>query len=215
LFAKRFEAALEKLAEGLHKEGTVKQYKKILERLGRLRQKYSRAAQYYEVCVEQDPASGKATAIRWQRTKPIAETLPGVYCLRTNEADWDEATLWRTYTMLTDLEAVFRSLKSELGLRPIFHRKTDRVSGHLFISVLAYHLVHPIRFQLKAADIHLSWEGIRRELAGQDRVTVTLRRADGKTIHIRKATRAEPRQQVIYDAFGISDRPGRTEKTIA
>ena len=215
LFAKRFEAALEKLAEGLHKKGAVKQYKKILERLGRLRQKYSRAAQYYEVRVEQDPASGKATAIRWQRTKPIAETLPGVYCLRTNEADWDEATLWRTYTMLTDLEAVFRSLKSELGLRPIFHRKTDRVSGHLFISVLAYHLVHTIRFQLKAADIHLRWEGIRRELAGQDRVTVTLRRADGKTIHIRKATRAEPRQQVIYDALRISDRPGRTEKTIA
>jgi transposase len=215
LFAKRFEAALEKLAEGLHKKGTVKRYEKVLERLGRLRQKYSRAAQYYEVRVEQDPASGTATAIHWQRTKPIAETLPGVYCLRTNEQDWDEATLWRTYTMLTDLEAVFRSLKSELGLRPIFHRKTDRVSAHLFISVLAYHLVHTLRFQLKAADIHLSWEGIRRELAGQDRVTATLTRADGKTIHIRKATRAEPRQQVIYDALGISDRPGRTEKTIA
>jgi len=215
LFAKRFEAALAKLAEGLHKKGTVKRYGKVLERLGRLREKYARAAQYYEVSVEQDPASGKATAITWQRTKPIAETLPGVYCLRTNEADWDEATLWRTYTMLTDLEAVFRSLKSELGLRPIFHRKTDRVSGHLFISVLAYHLVHTIRFQLKAADIDLSWEGVRRALAGQDRITVTLKRADGKTVHIRKATRAEPRQQIIYDALGIRDRPGRTEKTIA
>jgi transposase len=209
LFAKRFEAALEKLAEGLHKKGAVKRYDKVL------RQKYARAAQFYEVSVAQDPASGKATAITWQRTTPITETLPGVYCLRTNEQDWDEATLWRTYTMLTDLEAVFRSLKSELGLRPIFHRKTDRVSGHLFISVLAYHLVHTIRFQLKAAGINLSWEGIRRELAGQDRVTVTLRRADGKTVHIRKATRAESRQQVIYDALGISDKPGRTEKTVA
>jgi transposase len=215
LFAKRFESALEKLAEGLHKKGALKRYDKVLQRLGRLRQKYSRAAQFYQVSVEQDPASARATAIHWQRTSPIAETLPGVYCLRTNEQEWDEATLWRTYTMLTDLEAVFRSLKSELGLRPVFHRKTDRVSGHLFISVLAYHVVHTIRFQLKAADIHLSWEGIRRALTGQDRVTVTLRRADGKTIHIRKATRAEPRQQVIYDALGINDRPGKTEKTIA
>jgi transposase len=215
LFAKRFEAALAKLAEGLHKKGTVKRYEKVLERLGRLREKYARAAQYYEVTVAQDPATGKATAIAWKRTKPIAETLPGVYCLRTNEADWDEATLWRTYTMLTDLEAVFRSLKSEVGLRPVFHHKTERVSGHLFISVLAYHLVHTIRFQLNAAGIHLSWQGIRRALAGQDRVTVTLTRADGKTIHIRKATRAEPRQQVIYDALGISDKPGRTEKTVA
>ncbi len=82
------------------------------------------------------------------------------------------------------------------------------------ISVLAYHLVHTIRFQLKAAGIDLSWEGVRRALAGQDRVTATLKRADGKTIHIRKATRAEPRQQLIYDALGIGDRPGRIEKTL-
>ena len=215
LFTKRFEAALAKLAEGLHKKGCTKRYDKVLERLGRLREKYARAAQYYDVTVDRDEASDKATAIRWKRTKPIEQTLPGVYCLRTNEDAWDEATLWRTYTMLTDLEAVFRCLKSELGLRPIYHRKTDRVSGHLFISVLAYHLVHTIRFQLKAAGIHLGWDGLRRALAGQDRVTVTLKRADGKTVHIRKATRAEPRQQVIYNALGIGNRPGRTEKTVA
>jgi transposase len=79
-----------------------------------------------------------------------------VYCLRTNQDQWDEATLWYTYTLLTDLEAVFRSLKSELGLRPVFHHKTGRISAHLFISVLAYHLVHIIRVQLKACDIPLS-----------------------------------------------------------
>ncbi len=214
LFTNRFEAALEKLAEGLHKKGTVKNYEKVRERIGRLKQKYSRAAQYYEINVEHDQATGKASAIHWQRTKTIEQTLPGVYCLRTNQEHWDETTLWHTYTMLTDLEAVFRSLKSELGLRPVFHHKPDRVSGHLFISVLAYHLVHTIRFQLKACGIDLSWEGLRRELAGQDRVTVELKRADGKTLHIRKATRPEPRQQVIYDALGIADRPGRTEKTI-
>ncbi|MCP4376965.1 MAG: IS1634 family transposase [bacterium] len=214
LFAKRFEDALEKLAGGLHKKGTVKRYDKVLVRLGRLKEKYSRAAQYYEITVEHDPVSGKATALRWQRHKPIDDTLPGVYCLRTNQDQWDEATLWRTYTMLTDLEAVFRCLKSELGLRPVYHHNTDRVSGHLFISVLAYHLVHTIRFQLKACNIHLGWEGLRRELAGQDRVTVELKRADGKTLHVRKSTRPEPRQQIIYDALGISDRPGKTEKTI-
>lgn len=214
LFAKRFEAALEKLANGLHKKGTVKRYDKVLERLGRLKQKYSRAAQYYEVTVEHDESSGKASALYWKRKNTIDNTLPGVYCLRTNQDQWDEATLWRTYTMLTDLEAVFRCLKSELGLRPVFHQKTDRVSGHLFISVLAYHFVHTIRFQLKACGIHFSWEGLRRELEGQDRVTVELKRADGKMLHIRKATRPEPRQQIIYDALDLTDRPGKTEKTI-
>jgi transposase len=214
LFAKRFEDALEKLASGLHKKGTVKRYDKVLERVGRLKQKFSRAAQYYDLSVAHDEATGKASAIHWQRTQTVDDTLPGVYCLRTNQDQWDAATLWRTYTMLTDLEAVFRCLKSELGLRPIFHHKTDRVTGHLFISVLAYHLVHTIRFQLKACGIHLSWEGLRRELEGQDRVTVELKCADGKTLHIRKATRPEPRQQRIYDALGLSDRPGKTEKTV-
>ena len=214
LFTKRFENALEKLAAGLYKKGTVKRYDKVLERLGRLKEKYSRAAKYYEITVEHDSVTGKATALHWQRHKSIDDTLPGVYCLRTNQDQWDEATLWRTYTMLPDLEAVFRCLKSELGLRPVYHHKTDRVSGHLFISVLAYHLVHTIRFQLKACNIHLGWKGLRRELAGQDRVTVELKRADSKTLHVRKSTRPEPRQQVIYDALGISDRPGKTEKSI-
>lgn len=214
LFTQRFEAALEKLAAGLHQKGTVKRYDKVLERVGRLKQKYARAARYYDVTVDQDPTTDKASALHWQRNQTINDSLPGVYCLRTNQSEWDEATLWQTYTMLTDLEAVFRSLKSELGLRPVFHHKTDRVSGHLFISVLAYHLVHTLRFQLKACGIHLSWDGLRQQLEGQDRVTVELKREDGKTLHIRKATRPEPRQQIIYDALGISDRPGKTEKTI-
>jgi transposase len=213
-FAQRFEAELTKLAEGLEKKGALKRYEKVLERIGRLKQRYARAAQYYEVDVQPDEARRQAIALRWRRIQRIEESLPGVYCLRTNQTQWDEATLWHTYTMLTDLEAVFRSLKSELGLRPVFHHKSERVSGHLFLSVLAYHLVHTIRFQLKACGIDLSWEGLRRALEGQARVTVELQRADGKTVHIRKATRPEPRQQAIYDALGIPDRPGRTEKTI-
>jgi len=212
LSAQRFESALEKLALGLHKKGTIKKYDRIIERIGRLKQQYSRAAQYYEINVDQQ--NDKATAIHWTRTKTNEETLPGVYCLRTNQTQWDDKTLWQTYTMLTDLEAVFRSLKSELGLRPIYHHKTGRVSGHLFISVLAYHFVHTLRLQLKAQGIHLSWEGLRQKLAGQDRVTVQLKRKDGKTIHVRKTTRAEERQQTICDALGIKATPGWTEKTV-
>ena len=62
-----------------------------------------------------DPQSGKAVAVTWE-SQPRPGTMlthPGVYCLRTNLSDWDQETLWRTYTMLTDLEAVFRSLKSD------------------------------------------------------------------------------------------------------
>ncbi len=107
----------------------------------------------------------------------------------------DENTLWHTYTMLTDLEALFHSLKSELGMRPVFHQITKRVTGHLFISVLAYHLVHSIRYQLTKASITSSWFDLNKQLAGQNRVTISMQCKNNDVIHIRKSTRPEPRQQ--------------------
>ena len=144
-------------------------------------------------------------------TSPSAScilTHPGVYCLRSNETDWDEATRWRTYFMLTDLEAVFRSLKSELGLRLIYHHKPIRAEGHLFITVLAYRLVQVIRTRLRAGGENASWTALRRILEGQQRFTATFARTDGRTVHVRKATRAEPPQQAIYDALGVNSEPG-------
>ena len=71
--------------------------------------------------------------------------------------EWDEATLWRTYFTLTDIEAVFRSLKSELGLRPIYHHKPLRAEGHLFLTVIAYQLVQVIRRRLRQTGQCASW----------------------------------------------------------
>jgi len=75
--------------------------------------------------------------------------------------------------MLTDIEAAFRSMKSELGMRPVYHRIQDRVEGHLWITLLAYHLVHSIRLRLKDHHIHDSWETLRRTMRGHMRVTTT------------------------------------------
>lgn len=113
---------------------------------------------------------------------------PGVYCLRSNLNVIDEQTLWDIYIMLTDLEAAFRCLKSELGLRPIYHQITRRVDSHIFISVIAYHLLHTIRYQLKAKGIHESWSTIRKELSTHSRITSVFKTKDGKTVHIRKSS---------------------------
>jgi transposase len=118
-------------------------------------------------------------AIRWAR-QPIdgsMHTHPGVYCLRSNQTDWDSERLWRTYIMLTDLEAVFRSLKSELGLRPVYHHKEERVDGHLFITVLAYQFVQIIRKQLQEHDIQCRWSSLREILSVQQRVTASFQRS--------------------------------------
>ena len=90
-------------------------------------------------------------------------------------------------TALTDLEAVFRSLKSELGMRPVYHQKTHRVEGHIFITLMAYNLVHQIRLTLKAEGINDSWETIRTTLSTQMRTTASVRGEHGEQIHIRKS----------------------------
>ena len=110
--------------------------------------------------------------------------------------------------MLTDLESVFRSLKSELGLRPVFHQKEDRSDGHLFITVLAYHGVQLLRTQLKKAGIDDSWATLRKTLSIQCRVTTSLRRRDGRTVPVRKSTAAEPALMAIYQALAINPAPG-------
>ena len=131
--------------------------------------------------LETDAAGQAVTALRWEKT-PVPGTMltdPGVYCLRSNELSWDAERLWRTYMMLTDLEAVFRSLKGELGLRPIFHSKEERSDGHLFISVLAYQLVQTIRRRLRAKGIHDSWSSLREVLAVQRLSLIHISRSAG------------------------------------
>ena len=215
-FHVRMEEALNKLHAGLSKKGTIKKYPKILERIGRLREKNSRVAQDYRIEVIADEEKNNAIRIEWQR-EPQSEQkdkLCGVYCLRTNIPDWPEDQLWTTYTMLTEIEATFRSLKTELGLRPVYHQKEDRVTGHLFITILAYHLLHTLRYQLKQQGIHLCWESIRNIMSTQQRITITLPTNNNQTIHLRTTSKAEVRQKQIYAALDINPDPLGKNKTM-
>lgn len=211
-----FEALLQKLVDGLGKPAGAKTMGKVMEKVGRAKQRYARAAQHYQVQVVPDEGGENVAAITWEKhVKPGSAAMhPGVYCLRTTLIDLDDATLWRTYTMLTNLESVFRSLKTDLGLRPVYHQVERRVEGHLFISVLAYHFVHTLRLQLKANGVDDAWDTLRETLAGQQRITTTLQRRDGRAVHVRKATRPEPHQQKIIDILALPANPGGTHRAV-
>ena len=215
-FAKRFEEELQKLHDGLARPRTTKKIDKLWERIGRLKERCHGIGQHYEIEIIPDNDGKNATAIQWKREAKDGSLLthPGVYCLRTNETEWDDERLWRTYITLTDLESVFRSLKSELGLRPVFHHNEERSDGHLFITVLAYQFVQIIRRRLHAKGICDRWSSLRAILAGQCRVTATFRRSDDRTLHVRKATNAEPAQRKIYQAVDLSPSPGGVKQMI-
>ena len=215
-FAARFEGELKKLHDGLSRPRARKRLDRVWQRIGRIREKSRGAGAHYDIDVIADDSGGKARTVTWKR-RPLAGSMlthPGVYCLRTNVRDWDEETLWRTYTSLTDVEATFRSLKSELGLRPIFHRTQTRSDGHLFITVIAYQMVQTIRHRLAGQGQHACWAAIRAILEGQQRVTATFQRKDRRTLHVRKATRAEPGQLEIYRALALDPDPGGVRKMI-
>ena len=215
-FETRLEKALDALHEGLSRPRTVKALARVHERIGRIKATHSRVAGHYDIEVDADEDGKRAVAVRWTRRPRDGSmaTDPGTYCLRSNVTDWDEATMWRTYTTLTDVEAVFRSLKSELGMRPIHHQKAVRAEGHLFITVIAYQAVQVIRRRLAASGERASWTTLRRILAGQQRVTTTFQRPDGNALHVRTATQPEPAQRAILDALEITHRPGGTRKTV-
>ena len=116
--------------------------------------------------------------------------------------------------MLLDLEDAFRSMKSELGLRPVYHQSEYRCDGHLFITVLAYHVLHSIRLKLKSHGITHSWSTIRSRLATHYRVTTSMKRSDGKMLYVRKTAKPEECHTIIYDALGLPRRPGKISKAL-
>jgi hypothetical protein len=214
--AKRFEEGLQKLATGLAKPRGEKRLLKITERIGRLKENCHGIGQHYRIEYQTDSTGKKAQTLSWTK-QPVAGTQmsdPGVYCQRSNETSWTPQQLWRTYVMLTDLEAVFRSLKSELGLRPIFHQKEACSDGHLFISVLAYQFVQIIRSRLTEQGIHDSWASLRKIFQVQRRVTSSFKTREGRTLNVRKASLPEPQLAQLYQALSLDLNPGGTKKLI-
>ena len=184
---------------------------KVLEKIGRLKERYRRVARRYEIAVTPDE-SNRVKAITWERKEQNSQS--GFYCLRSNLLDFKEQELFDIFSMLADIEDAFRSMKSDLGLRPVYHQNEHRADGHLFITVLAYHVLHAIRFRLRKRGLTQSWSTIRKGLATHMRITTTMKRDDGKIIHIRKSGWPEIFHKRIYDALRLPLRPGKTVKTI-
>jgi transposase len=211
-FEKRFESALEQIQEGLSIKGRTKSYEKVLEKIGRLKEKNRRVSKRYEIEVEKDEGSNRAKSVNFTR-KETDDTV-GYYVLRTNRTELGEKGVFDIFNMLLDVEDAFRCMKSELGLRPVHHQKEVRCDGHLFITVLAYHVLQAIRVRLRQSGITNRWWTIRRMLSTHHRVTTSMRREDGKMIYIRKTSRPEECHVRIYEALGLPSRPGKTVKTI-
>jgi transposase len=207
LFQERFEQGLERIVAALSKKGGTKRYDKVLLRLGRLKEKYALIAQYYSIEVSQK--EGKATSITWtfEKIDKAEQRFSGSYFLRTTRRDLDEKSLWSLYVMLTNVEDAFRTLKSELNLRPIYHRKESRTDAHLFITVIAYHVLNSIRVKLSQQGLSMRWAGVRERLSSHVRITTAFTTQEGHRIYIRNSSVPEPFHRTIYTVLGLNHSP--------
>lgn len=143
----KFELELNKLSQGLSKKGGTKKYDKIVERAGRLKERHNKVGKNHAISIAADSDKNKAVTLTWEKKKDADHKLFGIDCLRTNRKDRDEQTFWKPYTMLTEVEAAFRSLKSESGSRPVYHQKEGRIDAHLLALAL---IICCIRFGISS-----------------------------------------------------------------
>lgn len=207
---------LEYYRDGLSKKRRTKSYPKIIEMIGRVREKYPRASKLYEVEVipEEKPRKNALLAkdIIWNK-KPRYDALAkfdGCYVLKTDRLDLSDKEIWETYIMLTQIENAFRSMKSSLGLRPNFHQKEDRADAHMFISVLAYHILHSIEFKLRQQGDHRTWATIREVLSTHQRLTIEYdvkEQNKAQRHHLRLCSTPEAEHKEIYGRLGVNEVP--------
>lgn len=195
----RYLKALNKLKMRID-SGRLKKVEAIHKAIGRLLERHSRVSRYYEVYLNE------SNTLAWKRNDEkynSASRLLGGYYLRSSRKDLDDETIWKLYITLTRVESGFRAIKSELGLRPVFHQKEDRCDSHIFITILAYRLLHWIEYRLRAQGIYTSWAGIKRILQTHCYTTIICPSIEGKVYHIRAPGNPDTKQSNIYNHLGI------------
>jgi transposase len=194
-------ADLNKLQQRVAK-GRLKEESKIQRAIGRLQERYPRVARYYEISC--DSANRNLSWKELASKKAVAKKLDGSYVLKTDRQDLTAEEIWRIYILLTRVEDAFRDIKSPLMERPIFHHLQDRTQTHIFLCVLAYHLLAAIEHRFLQAGIHTSWWTIRQQLSTHQVVTIVLPEDEhGRILRIRKATIPEPEHRQIYSTLRI------------
>ena len=196
----RFLVDLEKLQQRIAARRLVDD-EKINQAIGRLRERHSSVGRYYDIAYDRETQS-----LSWQvdsESKCKAEQLDGSYLLKTDRQDLTEEEIWHTYMLLTRVESAFRSMKSPLMERPINHQLQHRVQAHIFLCVLAYHLLVGIEKMFLDRGVHTSWGTLREQLSTHQVMTVVLPTSDGSTLRIRRGSKPEPVHQEIYKTLGI------------
>ena len=216
-FEKRFEEELQKIQTAIHSKGGVKKLDKVHQRIGRAKEKYPSVQHYYNIEVSADNLTKLATGMVWQKDETKHEDKTnnlGIYFLRTNLNVKDEVIVWKIYNTIREIESTFRTLKTDLDLRPIYHKNDDATMAHLHLGLLAYWLVNTIRYQLKSQGINHAWTEIVRIANTQKVITTTGTNTYDTLISTRRCSEPNEKLTRIYDILKIKHQPFTKRKSV-
>jgi hypothetical protein len=214
--SKKFEEELGHFQKSILNPKTNKAPEKIYERLGRLKERYRGVQFCYKIKVCHDNANNNlVTGISWEHIENNKkEQESGSYFIRTTITGKNDEGLWQVYHKITEVEAIFRILKSDLKARPVFHQLDGHIESHLFMCIVALQVVLYIRGKLKAKGINHSWQEILRIMQTQVYNNNTVKRRDGANVIIRTCTRPGIKAKEIYQALGYRQVPFYRKITI-
>jgi len=203
---KRFLEDLERLKASVSKKGILLATK-VAERVGRIKERYPSMAQYYEISLVLDEKQKIVVSLSWEKlpSREKRATLTGCYVMETSHRDLGAQEIWRLYTTLVKVEEAFRDLKTDLGFRPVYHQIAERTEAHLFISVLAYHLLILIERELRNHGDHRRWSTIKDVLSTHQRTTIIMTDDKDQIHHIRASGVPESEHKEIYRILKIKD----------
>ena len=224
-FRRHFEDGLTAISSSLTKKSGTKKYEAVLKRIGKLEGKYPSIARYFTIDVEKDEKSDNAISVTWKLQMPEKQVY-GTYFLRTNVPNLDEKTTWDYYNLIRQIECSNRQLKTDLNLRPIYHRRDERSDGHLFLGLLSYWIVNVIRHQMKKenekrkeADPNPKaeyptpyWMEIVRIMSTQKAVTSEATNTLGEMVEMRICSTPTTKAADIYSMLNYKPMPFRKIK---
>ena len=207
----RFEQELTKARDALGRKGGKKTYEKVIERVGRAIQKYPSIAKYYVIDYLRDENNPKNMAdIQWRIAVPEnVDRQSGIYFLRTNVESLDEKSTWDYYNLIREIECTNRQLKTDLNLRPIYHKKDDCSDAHLFLGLLSYWIVNAIRYKLKQTGENCFWTEIVRRMSTQKAITTEGVNALGEKVSLRLCSEPSKAAEDIYERLKYRKMPFR------
>ena len=216
-FEQRFEQELEKIKNSIAKKGGTKRVEKVHERIGRAKQKYPSVHARYIITLTNDGQDKNVVDISWKmdtaKNKAKKQEL-GKYFLRTSMDMKDEVIVWNVYNTIREIESTFRVLKTDLDLRPIYHKNDDATLAHLHLGLLAYWIVNTIRCQLKTKGINHNWKEIVRIGNTQKVITTSGYNKAGIEVKVRKCSQPEAKLRRLLEALEVKPRAFTKSKSV-